>query len=178
MLDWVLRCIKSLPASVPSYAAQHDAQTDNGEKSVMVSTDPPYYDNIGYAELSDYFYVWLRQSLKTMYPDLFSTLLVPKSEELIATPFRFDGDINAARNFFEKGMEKAFRQTSKYVRRDMPITIYYAFKQSETDEDDDNDEVKSASTGWETMLTATVSAGLASRNMAIKYGNGNKGKEY
>lgn len=122
----------------------------------MISTDPPYYDNIGYADLSDFFYVWLRQSLKETYPKVFRTMLVPKVEELVATPYRFEGSVQRARDFFEDGMFNTCCQLHTYARDDVPVTIYYAFKQSETDSDD-----TTASTGWETMLSAIIRAGFA-----------------
>ena len=122
----------------------------------MVSTDPPYYDNIGYADLSDFFYVWLRQALKETYPKLFRTMLVPKIEELVATPYRFDGSVEKARDFFEDGMFNTCCRLHEYARDDVPVTIYYAFKQSETDADE-----STASTGWETMLSAIIRAGFA-----------------
>lgn len=122
----------------------------------MVSTDPPYYDNIGYADLSDFFYIWLRQSLQNTYPKLFRTMLVPKAEELVATPYRFEGSTEKARNFFEDGMLHTCQQIYQYAREDIPVTIYYAYKQSDTDEDS-----KTASTGWETMLSAIIRAGFA-----------------
>lgn len=121
----------------------------------MVSTDPPYYDNIGYADLSDYFYVWLRRSLKGTYPQLFSTLLVPKAEELVATPYRFEGSTDAANSFFEGGMLAACRQIYACARDDVPVTVYYAYKQSDTD------ATGTASTGWETMLSALIRAGFS-----------------
>ncbi len=131
----------------------------------LISTDPPYYDNIGYADLSDFFYVWLRRSLNHIYPDLFSTLLVPKSQELIATPFRFGGDKNKARHFFETGLSKAFVHMRESQHADYPLTVYYAFKQSESDpdteeEEDDNHLVAVASTGWQTMLEGLIQAGF------------------
>ena len=100
----------------------------------MISTDPPYYDNIGYADLSDFFYVWMRQSLKDTYPELFSTMLVPKVEELIATPYRHDGSVEKAKHFFEDGMLSACKQMYRYAREDVPVTIYYAYKQSDSDD--------------------------------------------
>ena len=121
----------------------------------MISTDPPYYDNIGYADLSDFFYVWMRQSLKDTYPELFSTMLVPKVEELIATPYRHDGSVEKAKSFFEDGMLSACKQMYQYAREDVPVTIYYAYKQSDTD------DRGTASSGWETMLGAIVNAGFA-----------------
>lgn len=123
----------------------------------MVSTDPPYYDNISYANLSDFFYVWMRQSLRKTYPDSFRTMLVPKAEELVATPYRFDGSVEKARDFFEDGMLQTCKQIYQYACEDIPVTIYYAYKQSEADEGDG----KTASTGWETMLSAIIQAGFS-----------------
>ena len=140
-------------------AKQFDAQSDCGLRNIMVSTDPPYYDNIGYADLSDFFYVWMRQSLKQTYPDLFRTMLVPKAEELVATPYRFDGSVEKARDFFEDGMLHTCQQIYQYAREDIPVTIYYAYKQSDTDNGEN--ETKTASTGWETMLSAVIQAGFA-----------------
>lgn len=137
-------------------AKQNDAQLDCGLRSIMVSTDPPYYDNIDYADLSDFFYIWLRQSLKHVYPDLFRSMLAPKIEELIATPYRHNGDMDKAKKFFEDGMYNSCCRIHQYACEDVPVTIYYAFKQSETDGDD-----KTASSGWETMLSAIIRAGFA-----------------
>ncbi len=129
-----------------------------------ISTDPPYYDNIGYADLSDFFYVWLRRSLVSLYPSLFATLLTPKSQELIASPYRHGGHKEAAQAFFEDGLGKAFAQMRQIQSQDIPTTVYYAFKQAETaDSDDDNAAAGSttASTGWETMLSALFRAGFS-----------------
>ena len=157
IIDYISKCIVTLPfKSTISNAVQFDAQSDCGLRNIMVSTDPPYYDNIGYADLSDFFYVWMRQSLKRTYPKLFRTMLVPKAEELVATPYRFDGSVEKARDFFEDGMFRTCCQLYQYTREDVPVTIYYAFKQSETDEDD-----ATASTGWETMLSAIIRAGFS-----------------
>lgn len=145
--------------SIEGYAKQWDAQSDSGMRSVIISTDPPYYDNIDYADLSDYFYVWLRQSLRRTYPKLFGTMLVPKAEELIAIPYRENRGKEGARTFFEEGMFHAFKQVHEYVREDIPTTIYYAFKQSETETS--NEVEATASTGWETMLAAIIRAGFA-----------------
>ena len=156
MLDWVIKCICEFPASAKGDVKQFDAQSDSGLRNIMVSTDPPYYDNIGYADLSDFFYVWMRQALKETYPKVFRTMLVPKAEELVATPYRFDGSVEKARDFFEDGMFNTCCRLFEYARDDVPVTIYYAFKQSETDSDD-----STASTGWETMLSAIIRAGFA-----------------
>ena len=156
MAEWVTKCISELPANQISEVSQFDAQSDCGLRNIMVSSDPPYYDNIGYADLSDFFYVWMRQSLKDTYPKLFRTMLVPKAEELVATPYRFEGSTEKARDFFEDGMLNTCQQIYQYAREDIPVTIYYAYKQSDTDEDS-----KTASTGWETMLSAIIRAGFA-----------------
>lgn len=156
MLEWVVKCIDNFPSSqYLAEVSQFDAQSDCGLRNIMISTDPPYYDNIGYADLSDFFYVWMRQSLKDTYPELFSTMLVPKAEELIATPYRHDGSVEKAKNFFEDGMLSACKQMYQYAREDIPVTIYYAYKQS------DSDDSGTASSGWETMLSAVVNAGFA-----------------
>jgi hypothetical protein len=155
MLGWVVKSIGTLPASSSGVAVQLDAQSDDGLRDIMISTDPPYYDNISYADLSDFFYVWMRQSLKDIYPALFRTMLVPKAEELVATPYRFGGSTEKARIFFEDGMVSACMQMYASAADDIPVTIYYAFKQRDTDDDD-----ATASTGWETMLSAIIRAGF------------------
>ena len=118
----------------------------------MVSTDPPYYDNIGYADLSDYFYVWLREMLKSSYPELFRTMLVPKTEELTAVSHRFKDGKAAARKFFEEGMLLTFKKIFMYANANIPVTVYYAYKQTEGED--------AASTGWETMLEGITKAGF------------------
>lgn len=135
-------------------AEQFDAQCDCGVHNIMVSTDPPYYDNIGYADLSDFFYIWMRQSLKNIYPDLFSTMLVPKADELIATPYRHEGSKEKAKKFFENGMLETCKQIYKYTKNDIPVTIYYAYKQSDFNPSGD-------ASGWESMLNAIICAGFA-----------------
>lgn len=142
-----------------SRGCQWDAQSDNGLRNIVVSTDPPYYDNISYADLSDFFYVWLRRSLRNTYPKLFSYMLVPKAEELVATPYRFGGSKQSAKEFFEVGMFRTCERLYEYTRSDIPVTVYYAFKQSETEQMEDGK--RTASSGWETMLAAIVRAGFA-----------------
>ncbi len=150
----------TVPAVSGGVAAQLDAASSFTEAdSPFVSTDPPYYDNIGYADLSDFFYVWLRRSLKDVYPDLFSTLLVPKARELVATPYRFDGDKKRAKEFFEKGLGQAFLRVRQGSNPLYPVTIYYAFKQAESG--GDGASGTTASTGWETMLGGLLEAGFA-----------------
>ena len=155
-VNWITMVIKALPAGVKTVSArQFDAQNDSGLRNVAVSTDPPYYDNIGYADLSDFFYVWMRRSLQSTYPDLFSTMLVPKTEELISTPYRHNGSAERAKNFFERGMLTTCTCIYQYAREDVPVTIYYAYKQSDADNDG------RASSGWETMLGAIINAGFS-----------------
>jgi putative DNA methylase len=148
---------------VAGVAKQLDATASlNGVEAPVVSCDPPYYDNIGYADLSDFFYVWLRRTVGTVYPQLFSTLLTPKSQELIASPYRHDGSKNAARDFFENGLQRAFEQMRSKNAEGYPLTIFYAFKQTEDDEDDDEQSggAVTASTGWETILSGLITAGF------------------
>jgi putative DNA methylase len=139
-----------------AYASQCDAQTGlKNECNFIYSTDPPYYDNIAYADLSDYFYIWLRSSLKSVFPSLFNTLAVPKAEELVATPYRHGGK-KKAEEFFLYGMTQAMRRLAETAHPAFPVTIYYAFKQSENDEVDGT-----TNTGWDTFLEAVLQAGFA-----------------
>lgn len=135
-------------------AHQTDAQSLTVDQPRIFSTDPPYYDNIGYADLSDFFYVWLRRSLRSVFPDLFATLVVPKAEELVATPYRHGGK-EKAEAFFLDGMTHAMHRLAEQSHPAFPVTIYYAFKQSETKGESDI-----ASTGWETFLGAVIRAGF------------------
>ena len=134
---------------------QSDAQTLDVNLPRVFSTDPPYYDNIGYADLSDFFYVWLRKSLRPIFPDLFATLAVPKAEELVATPYRH-GNKEKAETFFLAGMGQAMRRLAEQTHPGFPVTIYYAFKQSEKKGDEGT-----SSTGWETFLDAVIEAGFS-----------------
>ncbi len=156
-LESAARCLDASIAAIPGRINQLDACQAGATIRACYSTDPPYYDNIGYADLSDFFYVWLRRSLSSVYPELFSTLLVPKRQELVATPFRFNGSRQAAQEFFEDGFGKAFAKLRSAQDPDFPLTVFYAFKQSETDEDDESDGSVS-STGWETMLEGLIRA--------------------
>lgn len=155
-LEWIPKCVEMLPASAPATVEQFNAQIDCGLRNVIVSTDPPYYDNIGYADLSDFFYIWMRYALKDDFPELFSTMLVPKAEELIADQYRHKGGAQAAKVFFENGMLETCRQIYKYAKEDFPVTIYYAYRQGDTDSSNGG----IVSSGWETMLTAIVDAGF------------------
>ncbi len=155
-LGSIVRVVENFTQNNMGYAGQRDAQTDCGLRNIVISTDPPYYDNIAYADLSDFFYIWLRKPLKNIYPTLFNTMMVPKAEELTAIPHRFNGDSNAAKDHFESGMVSACKQIYKYANDSIPVTIYYAYKQSDTNEDN-----QTASTGWETMLSSIIVAGFS-----------------
>jgi putative DNA methylase len=155
VVDGAVRVLSSLPETAVGLAQQSDAAIASHSRSRwIVSTDPPYYDNIGYADLSDFFYVWLRRSLRLIYPELFSTLLVPKAEELVATPYRH-GSKDAAEAFFLEGMTCAIHSMAEAAHSAFPVTIYYAFKQAERDHNG------TASTGWETFLEAVIKAGFS-----------------
>ncbi|MDJ0835528.1 MAG: DUF1156 domain-containing protein [Acidobacteriota bacterium] len=152
-LKGIIKSLLKMPVNEQGFARQENACSANFEDCI-VSTDPPYYDNIGYADLSDYFYVWMRKNLQSSYPDLFTTLAVPKADELVATPYRHGGKKNAE-IFFLQGMTDALRNLCKQAHKAFPVTIYYAFKQSETKRG------ATASTGWETFLEAVLSAGFS-----------------
>ena len=153
-LEGICRSIRAPDGQALGHAIQADAQTQNITSGKHVSTDPPYYDNIAYADLSDFFYVWLRRGLRQFMPGLFSTMAVPKTEELVATPHR-QGSREKAETFFLQGMTKAMTSMNRQAHPEGPLTIYYAFKQSETET-----EAGTSSTGWETFLDAVLKSGL------------------
>ncbi len=153
--DFIAECILKLPQYGVGISSQQDAMTNQISCGKIVSSDPPYYDNIGYADLSDFFYVWLRRSLKSVFPDLFTTLAVPKAEELVATPYRH-GSKEKAEKFFLNGMTQAMHRLAEQAHPAFPVTIYYAFKQSESDGDDGT-----TNTGCDTFLAAVIEAGFA-----------------
>jgi len=157
---WVAAALNSVSlVRTQSRASQLDTTQalPDTPSAPLVCTDPPYYDNIGYADLTDFFYVWLRRCMGKVYPDLFSTLLTPKQAELVATPYRFGGDRNKADTHFEEGMAKAFVLMRKRANLDYPVTIYYAFKQEEAESH--GLAVGRVSTGWEKMLSGLLGAG-------------------
>lgn len=162
-IEWIVKVIDRMSDTTDGKVKQLDATSAiNGMKAPLISTDPPYYDNIAYADLSDYFYIWMRRNLNQIYPDIFSTVLVPKSQELVATPYRFKGNKDKAARFFEEGLGKAFERMKEVNHSDYPLTVYYAFKQSEEDESKDGDNIAMiTSTGWETMLEGLLKAGFA-----------------
>jgi len=144
----------------PGFINQVDVtRIDNNVKSIF-STDPPYYDNIGYADLADFFYVWLKKNLAKTYPDLFKTIMTPKADELVATPYRHGGDKTKAKESFEAGFSAAFAKIKEHSDIGYPTTVYYAFKQAEGDEDEESGETTIASTGWETMLEGLIQNGF------------------
>jgi len=150
-LNGISRVVATLAIGQCGCVTQADAQTQRISQGKLISTDPPYYDNIGYADLSDFFYAWLRNSLKTIYSSLFATLTVPKAEELVATPYRH-GNKEKAEKFFLEGMTQVMHRLTLDAHPAFPVTIYYAFKQAETEKGD------TASTGWETFLEAVIKA--------------------
>ena len=156
----IMNCVENAAASFENLAPnakgsaqQEDATTQNISKCKVISTDPPYYDNIGYADLSDFFYMWIRSGLKEVLPNLFVSMAVPKMEELVATPYRHGGKVEAE-SFFLDGMSKTMGNLATLSNPAFPVTIYYAFKQSETD----NNGTSNA--GWETFLQAVISSGF------------------
>ena len=159
MLSGVFQAAKMLEVlgtGLHGSTTQVDATIQSDSDGKIVSTDPPYYDNIGYADLSDFFYVWLRRSLRQTFPDLFATLAVPKTEELVATPYRHNGSKEKAESFFMNGMTQAMRRLAEQSHLAIPVSIYYAFKQSER-----KGNAGTTSTGWETFLDAVIDAGFA-----------------
>lgn len=154
-IEWGAKALQLFPAISRGIVEQQDAQTQIVSHNKLISTDPPYYDNIGYADLSDFFYVWLRRSLKPIFPGLYATLAVPKAEELVATPHRHGGK-REAEVFFLDGMTAAMHSLAEQAHPAFPVTIYYAFKQAET-----KGEAGTHSTGWETFLAAVLKAGFA-----------------
>ena len=146
--------LDSFSSEIGGYAVQEDASIQELSRNKMISTDPPYYDNVGYADLSDFFYAWLRRSLKSVYPNLFGTVAVPKAEELIACAYRHGGKETASQ-FFLAGMTRAMRRLAEQTHPALPVTIYYAFKQAES-----AGEAGTASTGWDTFLDAVIRVGF------------------
>lgn len=154
-VEWSSKAVELLPGTSGGHAIQLDATCQSISTGKVVSTDPPYYDNIGYADLSDFFYVWLRRTLRAVFPGLFATITVPKAEELVASPYRH-GSKDHAEQFFLRGMTHAMHRIAQQSHPAYPVTIYYAFKQSESDGSDGT-----TNTGWDTFLAAVIEAGFA-----------------
>jgi len=163
-VEWVARGIEEAPCGQVGRVANCDAAAHMPEIAgvPVVCTDPPYYDNISYADLSDFFYVWLRRSIGKLHPDLFSTLLVPKAQELVASPYRHDGEKAKAEEHFVRGLSRAFEVIRSRAHPDYPVSVFYAFKQAEEDEDGGEDGRGGgvSSTGWETMLESLLRSGF------------------
>jgi putative DNA methylase len=157
LLEWVAKVVERLGPGRAGNVTQHDA-ANRHFAGMVLATDPPYYDNVGYADLSDFFYVWLRRSLQGIYPELLGTVLTPKNAELVADPFRFGGNVRSAEAHFESGFARIFSAAAAEARVDTPMTIFYAFKQSETEHEDGVSVV--ASTGWEKMLEGLLQSDL------------------
>ncbi len=159
--EWIAGSLAAVPSDI---SGARVVQLDARKASIsfaappVVSTDPPYYDNIGYADLSDYFYVWLRSILRDVDPQTFATVLTPKEPELIASPYRHAGSLEASEKHFRDGFAAFFGRLNVLSNNTVPITVYYAFKQQE--DDTNEDDIQRASTGWETMLEGLVEAGF------------------
>ncbi|MCY3902335.1 MAG: DUF1156 domain-containing protein [Caldilineaceae bacterium] len=153
-IEFISRCIDKLTGHGPSHATMQDAVDGRLSTLKVVSTDPPYYDNIGYADLSDFFYFWLRNALRGVFPEMFATMAVPKEEELVATRYRH-GSKEKAEKFFLSGMTKTLQHLAVQPHPAFPVTIYYAFKQSEK-----KGESGVRNTGWETFLDAVIFSGF------------------
>lgn len=153
-VSWTVEALDGVAShGTPGAPVQADA-SELDYRGALISTDPPYYDNIGYSDLSDFFYVWLRRSLRGIHPDLLSTMLVPKADELVANPYRHNGK-QGAKDFFEDGFRRVFARARETALADFPITVYYAFKQSDSGDDG------TTSTGWETLLDGMIRSGWA-----------------
>ncbi|OBB45421.1 DUF1156 domain-containing protein [Mycobacterium sp. 852002-51961_SCH5331710] len=153
-IEWVAAGIEHLPGTGPAGICTQADAASRAYTDLVVSTDPPYYDNIGYSDLSDFFYVWLRRTLREIHPSLFASILVPKAEELVANPFRHGGT-DGAEKFFEAGFERVFARARAGASDEYPITVYYAFKQSELATEG------VTSTGWATILEGMIREGWA-----------------
>ncbi len=162
-VEWVAEVLERLPSGGAAEVGQADAVEERSARAsarAVFSTDPPYYDNVGYADLADFFYVWIRRSIGDIYPDLFGTLLTPKTQELVASPYRFGGSRQKATAFFERGLTSVFRRVRNTQPPEYPFSVFYAFKQAESEQDQGNGNGSHvvASTGWETMLEGLMQA--------------------
>lgn len=168
-VEWVAQATESINFDFSHFQVRNSVSQQDAASTLetgfmpIISTDPPYADNVGYADLSDFFYVWMRRSLSPVYPNIFGTMLTPKTPELIISQYRFPGDRNAAGEFYEKGMYQTFVNLRKGTIAQYPTTIYYAYKQQEDEQEYDEEGKVSDSTrssfGWETMLNSLINAG-------------------
>jgi putative DNA methylase len=153
--DFIAECILKLACTGVGFSTQQNAMSNGISLNKVVSTDPPYYDNVPYADLSDFFYIWQRRSLRKVFPEIFSTVAVPKIDELVAFSYRHEDGKDGAEKFFLEGMTQAMQRLSGHAHPAFPVTIYYAFKQAESDKN-----LGTVSTGWETFLDAVIRAGF------------------
>jgi putative DNA methylase len=162
-VEWVAKVLGALPVDAVDGRVENRSalQAFTSPSFPILSTDPPYYDNIGYADLSDFMYIWMRRALGDVFPEIMSTMLVPKSQELIADPGRFDGNRDRARAFFEAGLKSVFTNLRQLTATSYPMSVYYAFKQTEIAVDNESNGTTTSSTGWETFLDAVVSSGFS-----------------
>lgn len=154
MLEWVYEAVAELPCGKQGIVEQFNAENESDFKNVVISTDPPYYNNIDYSDISDFFYIWLKWNLSSIYPSLFSKTVTPKKEELVANVKR-NGSKEKAQDFFESGMKRVCESMFDATRKDVPVTVYYAYKQASYE-----NEAGYASSGWETMLSSLISSGF------------------
>ncbi len=150
-LEWVAKAVERIP-SLPHGTVSQISASDRDYSNLVISTDPPYYDNIGYSDLSDFFYVWLRRSLRDIHPQVVGTMLTPKAEELVANPYRHNGKEGAAQ-FFVDGFNAVFHRIRRGARPDVPLTVYYAYKQQDAEAEG------TTSTGWHTLLDGLIATG-------------------
>ena len=151
-VEWINKAIGKAPANSAGEAKQVNAMS-RGYTDLVIATDPPYYDNIGYSDLSDFFYVWLRKSLRTIHPSVVGTMLTPKADELVANPYRHDGK-QGAEKFFIEGFNSVFHRIREDdANPDVPMTVYYAYKQQDSGKDG------TSSTGWHTLLDGLIRSG-------------------
>ena len=154
-LGWIGKVLENIDPRTFGKAYQENSMQLNSQKKFLIATDPPYYDNICYADLSDFFYIWQRRSLRDIYPDLYTTILTPKEKELIASTYGSNSDDYSAKEYFENGLKESFINIKDIHANKFPMTLYYAFKQEEITENEG-----SVSTGWETMLEGLIQAGF------------------
>ena len=157
-VGWIVECIEALPTHALAGSASHGDSTNTTSNVVptAIATDPPYYDNIIYADIADFFYVWLRETVNATWPDLFSTVLTPKTQETVVAPHRFDGDRKRAAQHFESGIERSFAMMRRCADADTPTTVFYAYKQTERRDGEEG----GVSTGWEKMLDGLIASGF------------------
>ncbi|MDR3153820.1 MAG: hypothetical protein LBW85_06005, partial [Deltaproteobacteria bacterium] len=162
-IHYIVAALKKLPRNSKATVMLKDAKEEFADRDLMISTDPPYYDNIIYSDISDYFYIWEKYILRNIYKRFFKTILTPKKEEIVMKKEQNDRNNNKNINFFEKSLLKVFLNINNISSQNIPITIYYAFKQNIMKKivTENGVEIEIGSTGWETMLAALIKAGFS-----------------